>query len=69
MSEYHTEARFCVHRWECFCRPGMYLCNLSLALNVQWGDRAHVHAHCVVDDFGTLQPVAIDAFCVNGSGL
>lgn len=55
MSTRHCAA----YRWESFCRPGMYLADISQALGCDW-PRAHIHAHCVVDDFGTLQPVEFD---------
>jgi hypothetical protein len=35
----------------------MYVANLSFALEARWANDAHIHAECVVDDFGTLQPV------------
>ena len=51
-----SNASYCVFRWEPFCRPGMYLWNISSTLGEHdcgW----HLHAHCVVDDFGYLKPV------------
>lgn len=51
-------------RWLDCCKPGMWLANLSLALghHGQW----HVHAHCVVDDFGTLVPVSFVGLTATG---
>ena len=51
-----SNASYCVFRWESFCKPGMWLVNISSALGER--DREwHLHAHCVVDDFGDLQPI------------
>lgn len=50
-------------RHERFCRPGMWLMNLTSALEYQ-GD-GHVHADCVVDDFGVLQIVGVRALTAN----
>jgi hypothetical protein len=40
----------------------MYLANVTGALGEFGG--WHVHAHCVVDDFGDLQPVAFSGMTV-----
>ena len=58
-------AAYAVHRWLECCKPGMYLANLSTALDVDWPN-AHLHADCVVDDFGTLQPVRFHGVTVTG---
>jgi hypothetical protein len=50
-------AKHAFHRWCDFCRHGMWLANLSYALG-EYLPPWHIHAHCVVDDFGNLVPVA-----------
>jgi len=52
----YPAAPYCIHRHMSGCKPGMWLANLGQALGADWPD-AHIHAHCVVDDFGALQPV------------
>ena len=49
-------------------RPGLWLQNLSADLQArdQWARAQwHVHAHCVVDDFGNLVPVQIEGMTAN----
>lgn len=53
-----TLAGHSIWRWE-IARGGLYLVSLNGALG-EFG-RWHVHAHCVVDDFGDLVPVAFSA--------
>lgn len=50
-------ARFACFRHESFCRPGMWLTNLTVAL--EYAGDGHLHANCVVDDFGTLRMVEV----------
>jgi hypothetical protein len=59
-------AEFAFYRWLSCCKPGMYLANLSLALGAEWANHAHIHADCVVDDFGTLQPVRFTGITATG---
>jgi hypothetical protein len=56
-------AQYSIHKWESCCKPGMWLANLSSALGETgaW----HVHADCVVDDFGNLVPVAFSGLTAN----
>lgn len=51
-----SNARYSVFRWESFCKPGMWLVNISSALG-EYAREWYLHAHCVVDDFGDLQPI------------
>lgn len=52
-----SAASFAAVRHESFCKPGMWHQNLTLALN--YGGGSHVHADCVVDDFGDLRMVNV----------
>jgi hypothetical protein len=49
----------------------MYLANLSVALGTEnaWINHAHIHADCVVDDFGTLQPIRFSGLTAQTSLL
>ncbi len=51
-----SDAFYACLRWHTCCKPGMWLANLTHALD--WRGNWHVHADCVVDDFGTLVPVS-----------
>ena len=55
---------FGIFRHSIVCRPGLWLINLSLGFD--WAEGTHVHAHCVVDDFGTLQTVAFSYLTATG---
>lgn len=59
-----TIAGFYIFRHRSFCRPGLWLANLTFA--VEYAGAGHVHAHCVVDDFGTLQIVGLSALTATG---
>jgi hypothetical protein len=47
-----SAASFCSVRHAPFCKPGMWHTNVTMALGYQ--GEGHIHADCVVDDFGNL---------------
>lgn len=55
MSDIYTNAHAVRH--EDLCKPGMWFANLTITLGYFGG--GHIHADCVVDDYGTLRMVNV----------
>ena len=58
-----SAANASLFRHSSFCKPGMWLANISMALGCI-DEGWHLHADCVVDDFGTLVPIEVTGLTV-----